>query len=512
LWGKITGDVEDLIKKELNDNQVQIAQIGPAGENLVKFACIVNHTSRVNGRTGMGAVMGSKNLKAIVVRGKQGKHNYTVANPEEFKKISKEGNERLKDSFLKILGQFGTAGGTPQQSLTGQLPSYNYRSGFFPNAEQIGGETLYNKYLRGAKEGKQDVQGRETCYACPVRCKRVVEITEGDIKVEPRYGGPEYETLGMLGSNCGIDNLAAIAKANELCNKYGIDTISCGVTISFAMECFEKGLLKAKDTGGLELKFGDVPSYLHVIELIAKREGIGDLLAEGCVRASEKIGKGSEKFAVAANKQELPAHEPRVKVSLGVSYSTNPYGACHMAAGHDPQYESNGDQKPDAGPQPVSPGLQMLGLTTPTPPRSLGSEKIRFMRITQDFASALDSLGFCAFIAGTMGGLFNPDEMPKIINYVTGWDMTFDEFVQVGERKINMMRLFNARDGYDKSKDQLPARMFEPMKDGVTDGLKLDKAEWEDAKLELYRQRAWDESTGNPGKAKISQLGLDWVV
>lgn len=512
IWGKITGDVEGLIKKELKDDQVKIAQIGPAGENLVKFACVVNHCSRVNGRTGMGAVMGSKNLKAIVVRGKQGKQNFRVANPIEFKKLAKEGNERLKDSFLNVLGKYGTALGTFQQSLTGQLPSYNYQSGFFPNAEQIGGEALYNNLLRGAKEGKQDTLGRGTCYACPIRCKRVVEITEGEIKVDPLYGGPEYETVGMIGSNCGIENLAAIAKASELCNKYGMDTISCGVTISFAMECFEKGLLKAEDFDGLELKFGDVPSYLKVIELIANREGIGDLLAEGSVRAAEKIGKGSEKFAVAANKHELPAHEPRVKVSLGVNYATNPYGACHMAGGHDPQYESQGGDGPGGEALPVAPGLQMLGLTTPTAPRSLGSEKIRFMRITQDFAGSLDSIGFCAFVAGTMGGLFNPDEMPKIINYVTGWDMTLEEFVQVGERKLNMMRLFNARDGYDKSKDQLPERMFEPMKGGVSDGLKLDRAEWESAKCELYRQRGWDESTGNPGKDKIFQLGLDWAI
>jgi aldehyde:ferredoxin oxidoreductase len=183
-----------------------------------------------------------------------------------------------------------------------------------------------------------------------------------------------------------------------------------------------------------------------------------------------------------------------------------------MAGGHDPQYESQGNDTPDAESHPVSPGLEMLGLTTPTPPRSLGSEKIRFMRITQDFASALDSVGFCAFVAGTMGGLFNPDEMPKIINYVTGWDMTLEEFVQVGERKINMMRLFNARDGYDMKNDQLPDRMFEPMKGGVTEGLKLDRKEWKKAKVELYRQRGWNENTGNPDKEKISQLGLDWAL
>ncbi len=511
LWGKNTGEVEDLIKQELNDNQVKIAQIGPAGENLVRFACVVNHCSRVNGRTGMGAVMGSKNLKAIVVRGKQGKRDFSVAHPEEFNKLSREGSARLKNSFLRFLGKFGTSIGTADQSKSGQLPTSNYRSGYFENAEQIGGMSLFENYLKGAKEGKQETQGRETCYACPIRCKRVVEITDGDFTVDPKYGGPEYETLAMMGSDCGIASLPAVAKANELCNKYGLDTISCGATIAFAMECFEKGLLSPENAEGFDLKFGDVPSFLKAIELIAKREGIGDLLAEGSARASEKIGHGSEDFVVAANKQEFPAHEPRVKVSLGVNYATNPYGACHMAGGHDPQYERHEDPSGADAP-PVPPALEMLGLTSPTAPRSLGPEKIKFMRVTQDFASAIDSLGFCAFVAGSMGGLFNPDELPEIINYVTGWDMSLEEFLRVGERKINMMRLFNARDGYDKSKDRLPKRMFEPMQGGVSDGLKLNKTEWEEAKLELYRQRGWNEATGNPGKEKISQLGLDWVI
>jgi aldehyde:ferredoxin oxidoreductase len=512
LWGRITGEVEDLIQEELGGEKIRIVQIGPAGEKLVKFASVINNCNRANARTGVGAVMGSKNLKAIAVRGKQGKKNYTVARPEEFKKISREGPARLKDSFLKVLGKYGTAISMFPQSVTGQLPTYNYSSGTYSDVEKISGEALYNTALRGAKEGKQDSQGRDTCYACPIRCKRVVEINDGDIKVEPRYGGPEYETMAMIGSDCGINNLAAIAKANELCNKYGMDTISCGATVAWAMECFEKGIITKDDTGGIELRFGNVPAYLEVFELIGKREGFGDVLAEGSVRASRKIGRGSENLTVTSNKHEFPAHMPRVKVSLGVNYATNPYGACHMTAGHDPQYEQTASDNADEAPQPVSPALSMLGLNNPTAPRSLGPEKMRYLRITEDYQSAIDSLSWCLFVSGATGGLYLPDEMPEIINHVTGWDMTLEEFLRVGERKFNMMRLFNARDGYTKSKDQLPNKMFIPLEGGVSDGIKLDKEEWENAKLEFYRQRGWDETTGNPTSQKIAELGLEWAV
>jgi aldehyde:ferredoxin oxidoreductase len=511
LWGKITGDAEDLIWEELGDPSIKVIQIGPAGENGLRYANIMNNCNRANGRTGMGAVMGSKNLKAIAVRGKNGKKQYKVANREKLNELRKVSNARLKESGLNPMGKYGTAIMMASQDKTGQLPTYNFSSGTFKGVEKISGDTQYNTILRGASEGKQDGLGRDTCYACPVRCKRVVEINRDDMSVDPRYGGPEYETLAMMGSNCGIDDLAAIAKANELCGKYGVDTISCGGTIAWAMDCFEKGLISEEDTGGLVLKFGNVPAYLEMVELICKQEGFGAVLAEGSVRAAEIIGRGTEKLTVASNGQEFPAHMPRVKVSMGINYATNPYGACHMTAGHDPRYEQPESQG-DTDVQPaVSPVLQMLNLTSPTPPRSLNSEKVRHMRITEDYHSAMDSLCWCMFIGGTMGGLHQPDDIPEIINSVTGWDMTLDELLEVGERKFNLMRLFNAREGYDLKKDVVAERLFEPLKGGVTDGLKLDRDECAQAIKEFYIQRGWDPQTGNPTEEKIDQLGLEWV-
>ena len=508
LWGKITGEAEDMIWEELGDTSIKIIQIGPAGENGVRFANVMNNCSRANGRTGMGAVMGSKNLKAIAVRGKNGKKQYHVADRDKLNQLRKMSISRLKESALTPMGKFGTAIMMSSQSKTGQLPTFNFSSGTFESVEKINGETQYNSILRGVENDKQDGLGRDTCYACPVRCKRVVEINRDDFKVDPRYGGPEYETLAMMGSNCGIDDLAAIAKANELCGQYGVDTISCGATIAWAMDCFEKGLISEDDTGGLVLKFGNVPDYLKAVELICKQEGFGKVLAEGSVKAAEIIGRGTEKLTAASNGQEFPAHMPRVKVSMGINYATNPYGACHMTAGHDPRYERPEGQEEQT---PVSPVLRMLDLTTPTPPRSLSDEKVRHMRITEDYHSAMDSLCWCMFVAGTMGGLHQPVDMPEIINSVTGWDMTLDELLAVGERKFNMMRLFNARDGYDLNQDIVAERLFEPLKGGVSDGLKLDREECEQAKREFYVQRGWDPQTGNPTDEKIEQLGLEWV-
>jgi aldehyde:ferredoxin oxidoreductase len=511
LWGKITGEAEDLIWEELGDSSIKIIQIGPAGEKMAKFASVMSSCSRANGRTGMGAVMGSKNLKAIAVRGKNGKKQYKVADKEKLTELRKASNAKLKESSLNMMGKFGTALMMASQDKTGQLPTHNFTSGTFNGVDGISGDTQYNTILRGASEDKQDGLGRDTCYACPVRCKRVVEINREDLTVDPRYGGPEYETLAMMGSNCGIGDLAAVAKANELCGKFGVDTISCGGTIAWAMECFEKGLISEEDTGGIVLKFGNVPAFLEIVDLICKQEGFGAVLAEGSVRAAEIIGRGTEKLTMTSNRQEFPAHMPRVKVSMGINYATNPYGACHMTAGHDPRYERPESQNDSEALPAVSPVLKMLNLTHPTPPRSLSSEKVRHMRITEDYHSAMDSLCWCMFVAGTMGGLHQPDDMPEIINSITGWDMTLEELIEVGERKFNMMRLFNARDGYDMEKDIVNERLFEPLQGGVSDGLKLDRGECEQAIKEFYVQRGWDPKTGNPTNEKIEQLGLEWV-
>lgn len=513
LWGKTTDVLEDQIKADLGDEKVEIAQVGPAGEQGVLFANIMFRCSRTVGRTGMGAVMGNKNLKAVVVRGRQGRKDFKMAHPDEFRKLAKAGADRLKGHPVEALGRLGTAISVNGQSASGQLPTRNFTSGVFEGANAISGEMMYDHYLRGASEGKQDTLGRDTCFACPLRCKRIVEYSADRFTVDKRFGGPEYETLGLLGSSCGIDDFWAVAKANETCNRYGLDTITCGGTIAWAMECFEKGILTTKETGGLDLRFGNVEAYLKLVDLIARGGGIGDLLRLGSVRASEVLGRGSEKFVVAANRQEIPAHMPRVKVSLGLIYAVNPFGADHMSSGHDMFYErplKEGEDDSSEDPN-VVPFFQQLGLKTPPRPRSLGKEKVRFARLTQNYISLMDSLCICQFIIGGFGGLYDPIEVPQIVNLITGWDVTLDELLVVGERRVNLMRAFNAREGYTRDRDQLPPRMFEPLQGGPTDGYKLDRTELETAKTEYYAQRGWDVHSGNPLPQKLAELGLDWV-
>jgi len=507
LWGATTGECEDQIKAELGDDRIVVAQIGPAGERGVRYASIMFMCNHTVGRTGMGAVMGSKNLKAIAVRGRQGRKNFKVADAVQFKYWSKKGVTRFKDSPIQSLGRLGTAISVLGQSASGQLPTHNFKSGIFTGADGISGELMYDQYLCGAEEGKQDTLGRDTCFACPVRCKRVVEFSNNNFSIDKRYGGPEYETLGLMGSSCGISDFPTIAKANEICNRYGIDTISCGGTIAWAMECFEKGLLTLEDTDGIELRFGESKAYLQTVEAIAAGSRLGNLLALGSARAAEILGKGSDKLVVAANRQEIPAHMPRAKVSLGIIYAVNPFGADHMSSGHDPFYEK---QNPDSN-APVPSFLQQLGLNNPTLPRSLDAEKMRFASITQNYDSLMDSLCYCQFVIGTFGGLFEPLEVPEIVNSITGWDTTLNELLAVGERRVNLMRIFNAREGYTREKDQLPSRMFEPLQGGPTDGFKFDHQEFEEVKSAYYLQRGWDVITGNPTNMKIVELGLEWT-
>ena len=262
----ITGEAEATIKEELGDEKVEVLQIGPAGENGVRFAGIFSMSNRANGRTGMGAVMGSKNLKAVVVRGK---NRPSVADKVGLSKLAKWGVANLEDSDIAGLAKYGTNETTGANQASGTLPSYNYDSGVFDGWEPIDGTTMYDTVLRGAAEGKQDRLGRDTCYACTVRCKRVVEITEGPYQVDPHYGGPEYETTSTFGNYSAIDDLPAICKANEICNKYGMDSISCGATISWAFEAFNKGKLTLEDTDGLDLTWGNAESMVKLTEKIA---------------------------------------------------------------------------------------------------------------------------------------------------------------------------------------------------------------------------------------------------
>lgn len=501
LWGKITGEAEAAIREELGDEKIEVWQIGPAGEKGVRYAGIFSMSNRANGRTGMGAVMGSKNLKAVAVRGKK---RPTVADKASLNELARWGAANLAESDIAGLAKYGTAETTGSNQTSGTLPTYNYNSGVFDGWEAIDGTTMYDTILKGASTGKQDREGRDTCYACTVRCKRVVEITEGKYRVDPHYGGPEYETTSTFGNYCAIDDLAAISKANEICNKYGMDSISCGATISWAFEAFNEGKLTLEDTDGLDLTWGNANAMVQLTERIARREGFGDLLAEGSERAAKAIGRGTEEYLITFKGQEAPAHMPRVKRSLSIIYATNPFGADHQSHEHDAAIEGDFEFYQDR--------LAVLGFTEEQEPRSLSDEKIRWAMKSQHMYSTMDSLNLCQFVFGPAWQLYGPEEMLNLVQSVTGWtDVTFDELQQVGERRLNMMRAFNAREGIDRRADVLPEKLFKPLKGGVSDGWRLDRDEVQAAMDRYFEFCGWDIETGIPTREKLQELDLGWI-
>ena len=498
LWGMTTGDAEDKLKEELEDKRIEVLQIGPAGENMVRFAALISMSNRANGRTGMGAVMGSKNLKAVVVRGKQ---KPSIANPEKFKELQKLAKTNLEPTGMDDFGKYGTPDVCSPQNKSGGLPTYNFNSGTFEKHEEINGKTLYNEHLRGHEKDEQNRFGRDTCFSCSIKCKRVSQIDEGPFKTDAKYGGPEYETLATFGSYCGISNMDAIIHANALCNMYGMDTISCGATISWAMECWAEGKITAEDTGGIELEYGSAEAMVKMTEMIAKQEGFGKILAEGSQKASEIIGRGTEDYLITSKGQEAPAHMPQVKRSLSVIYAANPFGADHESSEHDPAYKAYPER------------MEQIGLTNPQERLALNEEMMRFAMVTQHLSSAVDSLSVCAFIFGASFQLYDANQLVEVVNAVTGWDTDMTEILAVGERRLNMLRAFNSREGIGRESDTLPKKMFKrPLEGGRSDGYSIDEKEWESALEDYYRLCDWDVMTGHPSLKKMESLGLGWVV
>lgn len=504
LWGKKTNEVDTILKKELNDKKIEIAQIGIAGEKLANFASVMNMSNRAWGRTGIGAVMGSKKLKAIVVRGSQ---KVIPADKIPILDMAKRGASRIKEGKFGF-GKYGTSGVLMGQQGAGGLPTYNYNSGAFPTleeAEAISGELMWDTLLRGASEGKQDRLGRDTCYACAVRCKRVVEGQYKDNRLDPEYGGPEYETMATFGSYCGVTDLEAMTYANQLCNAYGVDTISCGATISWAIECFENGLITTEDTGGIELRFGDADAMIAMLEMTLNREGFGDILANGSAKAADILGKGHD-YLVTVKGQELPAHMPQVKRGLGLIYAVNPFGADHESSEHDTGYHPKSYKHNQAR-------LEPLGLTEPQDPQILNVEKVKYMYLTQCTVSALDTIGLCTFVYGSTWQLYSAQDMADLLAASTGWDISIDDVQQIGKKRINLMRAYNAREGLQRDKDTLPKKMFDnPLKHGRSDGIILEREELE-AGLNMYYEMAdWDMETGNPTRKALESVELGWVA
>jgi aldehyde:ferredoxin oxidoreductase len=488
LWGKITGEVEDVLRRELGDDKIEVLQAGPAGERAVRFAALMNMANRANGRTGMGAVMGSKNLKAVVVRGTA---RPSLADRAKVIEVARWGAEHFEESDVYGLGLFGTAEVLAGQNKAGGLPTRNWASGAFDNYLALDGRTMSETILKE----------RDTCYACTVKCKRVVEVTDGPFRADPRYGGPEYETLSTFGSYCGIDDIKAVSTANQICNQYGMDTISCGATIAWAMDCFEHGLLTEADTDGMALRFGDAAVMVRLTEMIARREGFGDVLAEGSARAAARLGRGTEELVVAVKGQELPAHMPQVKRSLALIYAVNPFGADHQSHEHDPSWKDYPDR------------MAEIGVTgDPEKNKVLNDRKVEFALKTQYAYSCLDSVNVCQFVFGPAWHLYGMGQLAEVVRAVTGWPVTVDELQRVGERRLNLLRAFNAREGIGREADTLPKKLQKALVGGKSDGISVTAEEVETAKDIYYAMAGWDVSTGTPTRAKLVDLGLDWVA
>lgn len=494
LWGRTTSEVDDLLKAEFGDDKIQVAQVGPAGEKLVRLAAIMNMANRANGRTGMGAVMGSKNLKAIVVRGTSRK--LPLADAATINRLARAGSADIPNN-PDVLGlrDHGTESVLESQHAAGGLPTFNYNAGQFDGYEAISGETMTATILKS----------RDTCYACAVRCKRVVETEWQGRPVEPRHGGPEYETAAVFGSYCGVDDLPAISLANKTCNEHGLDTIGTGATVAWTMECFERGLVTEADLG-FRAPFGDAAAMVRLTELIATREGFGDVLANGSRRAADLIGKGHD-LLITVKGAETPAHMPQAKRSLGVIYAVNPFGADHQSSEHDPMIEEGASDL-------YMERLKLLGFDRTLELDSLGPDKVRFALKTQQFYSFLDTASLCQFVWGPAWTLYGPQEAVDFVRAVTGWeDFDLDELIEVGERRLNMLRAFNAREGLDRKDDRLPAKFFRPLGGtGPTRGVALDPAVIEGALDEYYRLAGWDGRTGNPTPDTLARLGLEWAV
>lgn len=492
LMGKLTGEVDDIIHQEV-DPKAEILQHGMGAENGVLFSSLVSMSNRHNGRTGMGLVMASKNLKAVVARGKK---KVEATDAKALTALNRIGPKAIPENGdMDGLAKYGTAVVVMFNNAIGTLPTRNYNEGQFETCEPLSGEKMVETILKD----------RDTCYACVVRCKRVVEVKEGAYKVNPRYGGPEYETLATFGSYCGINDLAAVSLANQICNEYAVDSIAAGATIAFAMECFEKGIITKEHTGGLELKFGDADAMLAALYALVKGEGeFGKTLGMGSERAAQKWGHGADEFLITVKGAEAPAHMPQAKRTLALIYAVNPFGADHQSSEHDPYYEEGvGDFNLDR--------LKQIGLDAPQPVYSLTEEKIRYAYLTEVFYSMLDSAELCQFVFGPAWTLYDAKDTAAMINAVTGWDMTVAELMEVGRRRLNLFRVFNAREGLGRKDDKLPKKFFKALSGtGPTAGFVLTHEEVDSAIDAYYKIAGWT-AEGVPTKDGLRELDIEWA-
>ena len=442
LWGKLTGEVEDAIRADHGDRLIRICQTGVAGENLVNYACVVNDLNEIAGRTGLGAVMGSKNLKAIAVRGKK---QVPMADPKRIREVAMWVRDTMDEQHYNF-HHYGTGAAMQGKHLEGHLIVKNFQEGQMEEVKLIDAVALKEQYV-----AKMD-----GCYACSVRCKKRVHVEAmeaGGTEVLPKYGGAEYETLGAVGTNLGVSDLIELCKANQALNWWGLDSVSTGGTIAWAMECYQRGILTKEDTGGLALEWGDGKLLNQLIDLIAKREGIGDLLAEGSLKAARKLGRDSEQYVVHVRGLEVAMHDPRAMEHMKTNYPVNPTGGDHTGGAH---------------------------------PRT----------------SIRNTIGVCQFLA------YDEPTTLDILNAVTGWGMTPEELHEVYLRGVAMARLFNLRCGFGKADDRLPQRLMEPLKVGPFAGKPFTPDEIVAVVEDYYQKNGWDPATGVPTPETLERLHL----
>ena len=490
LWGKNPDIVQTIIREETAEKNMRVLQIGLGGENLVRFSAITNELRHFNGRNGLGAVMGSKNFKAVAVRGR-GRYdnlaNDAVSLSEIGRQLAKQAKEHPISRDLNDKGTPGLVGGL---NVGGMLPTHNFRAGAFDQVDEIKWEAYEKDFLTA----------RRSCYACAVRCKR--EIAFDERQTPSAYGGPEYEAIAAFGSNCCIGDLNAIVKANELCNLYTLDTISTGMTIAFAMECFEHGLINLEDTGGIDLSFGNAGAMLQIIEKIARREGIGNILAEGSRSAAKVIGGEAASFTIEVKGQELSMHDPRGKVSVGLGFAISEIGADHLVSFHDTMF-TNPDSVSFKGAMP-------LGFTEALPARDLSEKKVKHYFIGENWSSFEKASGFCYF-GPAPRSFIQVEDVVKIVNAATGWGMSLIDLLKIGERATNLARIFNLREGFTPQDDRLPERIFMPSEAGALAGLGIDHTEFDRAMRDLYVLKDWNWETGIPSRQRLSELDIAWA-
>jgi len=481
VWGMKTTDCQQIIKNELNDQNVRIACIGPAGENLSKIACIINEL-RAAGRKGLGAVMGSKNLKAIAIRGNA---KVAIADKEKLKTARGGFTKAMKESpvLYPQFSKLGTPMVVDHTCAMGIFPGKNFSAtGEFAPADKIGVEVQETRNV-----------GSEHCFGCPVGCSQL-KLAKTGAYAGILAEGPEFETMYSFGGVTGVDNIDAIIAADRLADELGLDTISAGVTIGFAMELYEKGILSKEETGGLELNFGNDKAMLTLLRLMAFREGIGDILADGTKAAAEKIGKGSDKYAMHVKGLELPGYDVRGAKAHGLNYATS-----YTGADHNRGYAFQ----------------EIFGIPIPYEVDRFAAEgKGKLTKWNQDVRSATcDAAPMCAFLLDMAVPAIATENTANLMEAVTGLKYTPGEIQTVGERINNLARAFNVREGFTRDDDTLPDRlMTEPLKEGASRGQLISKDDFKQMLDEYYTERGWDMNTGAPGREKLTELGLEYVA